>query len=262
MNQQTFDRIAATRRPDRGRQGSQRWHRLLFVHWEVPQEVLRPLVDPRLTLDDFEGRFFVGLVPFTMQRVRPYDWLPSMPTATTFGEINLRTYVHLDGQEPGVWFFSLDAHSSIAVQAARTLWHLPYFRSDMTCEDDGATVRWTSRRRWPRPQASDFSVSYRVGEPIPPPQPGSLEFFLAERYQFYTTRREMLLRARVYHVPYPLQLANEVQVSPSLLDAAGLPSSGPRTVDLFSPGVDVDIFSMETVSSEGASAAVNARAAS
>jgi hypothetical protein len=242
-----IDRVAATRRPQRQRQGSQRWHRLLFVHWEVPASVLRPLVDPRLTLDDFEGRYFVGIVPFTMQRVRPYDWLPSMPTATTFGEINLRTSVHLDGQEPGVWFFSLDAHSSLAVAAARTLWHLPYFRSDMTCEDDGARVRWTSHRRWPSPTAADFSISYRVGASLPAPQPGSLEFFLAERYQFYTTRGRSLLRARVHHAPYPLHLAHDVEVNPALLDAAGLPSNGARTVDLFSPGVDVDIFSMETV---------------
>lgn len=240
-----IDRIGPTQRPARRRQGFQRWHRLLFVHWEVPLEVLRPRVDPRLSLDDFEGRYFVGLVPFTMQRVRPWDWAPSVPTATNFGEINLRTYVHLDGREPGVWFFSLDAMSSLAVLAARTLWHLPYFRSDIACEDDGERVRWRSRRHWPRPQAADFEASYRIGPAISPPAPGSLEFFLAERYQFYTTRGAALLRARVHHPPYPLHRAEEVLVTPTLLDAAGLPTTGARTVDLFSPGVDVDIFSIE-----------------
>src|SRR6266571_7182003 len=104
-----MDRVAPTRKPAGRPQGSQRWHRLLFSHWELPAETLRPLVPTRLSLDGFEGHYYVGAVSFTMQNVRPFRWAPPFPTATEFGEINLRTYVHLDGQEPGVYFFSLDA---------------------------------------------------------------------------------------------------------------------------------------------------------
>jgi uncharacterized protein YqjF (DUF2071 family) len=243
-----LERLAANRRPARPRQGSQRWDRLLFVHWEVPEAVLRPHVDARLSLDTFEGRCFVGFVAFTMQRVRPWQWLPPFPTATTFGEINLRTYVHLDGREPGVWFFSLDAHSALAVLAARALWHLPYFRSDIDSEADAdGTLRWRCRRRWPKPAAAELEARCRVGEALPPSTPGTLPFFLAERYQFYTARGRRLLRARVHHPPYLLHVAHDVQVSSTLLDAAGLPSTGARTVDLFSPGVDVDIFPIGAV---------------
>lgn len=248
LRMDAVERLAANRRPDRPRQGSQRWDRLLFVHWEVPAEVLRPLVDARLTLDTFEGRCLVGFVAFTMQRVRPWQWLPSFPTATTFGELNLRTYVHLDGREPGVWFFSLDAHSALAVLAARALWHLPYFRSDITHDHDASReLRWHCRRRWPRPSAAELTARCRVGDALPASVPGSLTFFLAERYQFYTTRGRQLLRGRVHHAPYPLHTAHDVEVSPALMDAAGLASTGARTVDLFSPGVDVDIFPIRPV---------------
>ena len=70
---------------------------------------------PRLTIDTFDGKAFVGVVAFTMQKVRPWSWLPGAPTATEFFEINVRTYVHLGGEEPGIVFFSLDATSSLAV---------------------------------------------------------------------------------------------------------------------------------------------------
>jgi uncharacterized protein YqjF (DUF2071 family) len=243
----SLERLAANRRPARSRQGSQRWDSLLFAHWEVPAEVVRPQVDPRLTLDTFDGRCFVGVVAFTMQRVRPWQWLPTFPTTRTFGEINVRTYVHLDGREPGVWFCSLDAGSTLAVLAARALWHLPYFRSKIASDDHDEQRCWRSVRRWPRPAAEPFSARCRVGEALPASKPGTLEFFLAERYQFYTTRGGRLLRGRVHHEPYPLHTAQDVEVTPSLLQAAGFPATGARTVDLFSPGVDVDIFAIETL---------------
>lgn len=240
-----MDRLAPTRRPERRAQGSQRWHELLFVHWEVPEAVLRPHVHARLALDHFEGRCFLGLVAFTMQAVRPYRWLPSFPTAREFGEINLRTYVHLDGQEPGVWFLSLDAASSLAVLAARALWRLPYFRSDLRVEARADQHRFSSRRLWPRPAAEPWSVSFDVGAPLEPAEPDSLEFFLTERYQFYAPASGgALLRARVHHAPYVLHHASAPDVPEALVQAAGL-SIGPRTRDYWSPGVDVEVFALE-----------------
>jgi uncharacterized protein YqjF (DUF2071 family) len=129
-----MDRAAPTHRPPGRAQGFQRWHRLLFTHWEVPETVLRPLVPSRLTLDMFDGRCYVGVVAFTMQNVRPTLWAPSIPSATEFGEINLRTYVHVDGTEPGVFFFSLDAGSRLVVWTARKFWGLPYHHADISIQ--------------------------------------------------------------------------------------------------------------------------------
>src|SRR3954466_998177 len=137
-----MDRISPRRRPPRRPLGLQRWHHLLLSHWEVPEPALRPLVPRRLSLDAFEGRLFVGVIAFTMQRVRPLRWAPPVPTAREFHEINVRTYVHLDGEEPGIYFFSLDAGSSLAVAAARWGLRMPYFRSAFEHQDDGRQVRW------------------------------------------------------------------------------------------------------------------------
>ncbi len=238
-----MDRLSPTRRPHRPAQGTQRWHQLLFSHWEVDPTLLKPLVHERLTIDTFDGKAFVGVVAFTMQNVRPWSWLPSLPTATEFFEINVRTYVHLDGHEPGIVFFSLDASSALAVLGARLFWGLPYYRSDIAFSNG-----WRADRRWPRgAPMRGFSASFEVGESLPKSRDGSLEFFLAERYQFYArTRSGGLRRARVYHPPYPLHAVTRCDVTPAFLAPLSL-TAGPRTPDFFSPGVDVEVFSLEDV---------------
>jgi uncharacterized protein YqjF (DUF2071 family) len=221
-------------------QGTQSWRHLLFSHWEVPVEVLRPKIHPRLSIDTFEGRAFVGVVAFAMRAVKPFGF--AVPTATNFFEINLRTYVTVEGREPGVVFFSLDANSTLATLGARSLWHMPYHRARISYEQG----RWTCDRRWPGPPMRGFRAEVEVGEPLPPSQPGSLEFFLAERYQFYAG--QPLRRGRIRHSPYPLHAVKSANVNGALLEAAGLPSAGARTPDYFSQGVDVEMFALEKVS--------------
>jgi uncharacterized protein YqjF (DUF2071 family) len=238
------DRLAPSRRPAGRSQGFQRWDGLLFLHWQVPEVVLRPLVDRRLELDDLDGHLYVGLVSFTMAGVRPFLPLPAFPTAARFGEINLRTYVHRGGREPGVYFFSLDAASSLVVLGARAGWGLPYYRAHVGLEADGPRRGWRSARRWPHGPAR-HAVRCSVGARLPPPPVGSLPFFLTERYQFYAPRGDALLRARVHHAPYVLHEARDVEVETELLAAAGLPATGARTPDWYSPGVDVDVYAVE-----------------
>lgn len=238
------DRLAPTRRPARPAQGTQRWHELLFSHWEVDAAALKPLVHPRLTIDTFDGKAYLGVVAFTMQKVQPWSWLPRVPTASEFFEINVRTYVHLDGGEPGIVFFSLDATSTLAVLAARAMWGLPYHRSRISCANG-----WSCERVWPAPAMTGFRASFTVGSPLPPSQPGSLEFFLAERYQFYAAGRGgRLRRARVFHPPYPLhEVHGGAEVTPALLAPLGVKHEAQRIADLYSPGVDVEIFPLEDV---------------
>jgi hypothetical protein len=47
----------------------QRWHDLLFAHWPLPAESVRPLIPPELELDTFDGQAWVGVIPFWMSRV-------------------------------------------------------------------------------------------------------------------------------------------------------------------------------------------------
>lgn len=259
---QLAERIAFTQRPSGRAAGAQRWRSLSFLHWDVPADVLRPLLPARLTLDTFEGRAYVGLVPFTMRDVRPLSWAPGVPGARHFHETNVRTYVHLDGKAPGVWFFSLDAASALAVFAARTFWHLPYHRADMAlslegptasdsvglpCATTGTRVVYRSTRTGPPPLPAQLDAHTDVGESLGAAEPGSLRYFLAERYVLYAERGGTLLSGRVHHAPYPLHAASVTLTEESLLAAGGIPTTGARTEALFSPGVDVEVFDLAAV---------------
>ncbi|MDQ3247753.1 MAG: DUF2071 domain-containing protein, partial [Chloroflexota bacterium] len=127
---------------------TQSWHDLLFAHWPVAPEMMRPLLPPQLELDIFDGAAWVGVVPFRMSGVRP-RWLPALQGLSAFPELNVRTYVksrNAAHPKPGVYFFSLEAANPVAVWLARTLFKLPYFNAAMRLKDDGRTIDYTSRR--------------------------------------------------------------------------------------------------------------------
>src|SRR5690606_38103898 len=115
--------------------GSMIWDDLLFEHWRVPRELLRPLVPSALEIDTFDGSAWIGVVPFLMRGVR-LRGTPPLPWVSRFPELNVRTYVTFGGR-PGVWFFSLDAAQPLAVWAARRSFHLDYRHAAMTCEREG-----------------------------------------------------------------------------------------------------------------------------
>lgn len=240
-----MDRMAPARRPNDRPAGFQRWRTLAFLHWEVPVEVIAAQLPRDLSVDTFEGKAWVGVVPFTMKDVSPW-WAPSVPGISNFHELNVRTYVHAGGV-PGVWFFSLDAAASIAVIAARTGWHLPYHRAAMEMEVTGDEVRYTSRRLWPGPKPAELSLRYRIGESLGEAVPGTFEHFLAERYVLFADQGSGLASGTVHHRPYPLHRAEVIELSQSMVAVNGLGEvSGPPHI-LYSPGVDVDVFALKKI---------------
>ena len=184
----------------------QSWHELAFMHWRVSVEALRPHVPASLPIDEADGSAWLGLVPFEMRNVRP-RWLPAVPGLSFFPELNLRTYVTL-GNRAGVFFFSLDAANPIAVEIARTLFHLPYQNATMECLVRDGTVDYGSTRTDTRGAAAYFRAIYRpVGAPFIAPK-DSLEYFLTARYCLYTTDpRGKVLRAEIHHPPWQLRRA-------------------------------------------------------
>ncbi len=241
-----MDRESPKRRPDGPRAAFHRWKKLCFVHWEVPAATLRPLVHPRLSIDTFEGRAFVGLVPFTMEDIQ-LRHLPRWPGMTNFHETNVRTYVHLDGASPGVWFLSLDAASRLCVLGARATYHLPYHFADMSLEEEGSTRTYRSTRAWPGPTPGDLEATFAIGAPIGHASPGTLEDFLCERYLLYSEKGGRLFRGQVHHSPYPLASAEIERLDETLTRAAGVEVAGSPVSVLASPGVDVDVFAIEEV---------------
>jgi uncharacterized protein len=199
------------------------WRKLLFMHWPVPPESIRSLIPPRLTVDTFDGSAYVALVPFTMTGIR-WSYTPKTPWMSSFHEFNVRTYVHLDGREPGVWFFSLDAARLAAVWTARTFFSLPYHHAKMRLEAKDDRIVYSTRRFSPSKGRGFFEGVYGWGDALPRSTPGSLEYFLTERYCLYSaSRRGAINRARVWHDPWPLREGRIFDFESDLLEVAGIP---------------------------------------
>lgn len=198
---------------------AQTWHDLLFAHWPMDPAVMRSLVPSALPLDTYEGRCWIGVVPFHMSHIHARG-LPPFPGISTFPEINVRTYVTLDGK-PGVYFFSLDAASRLAVWAARTFYHLPYFHAGMAAHAEEGWIVYSSRRF---AGSAEFRGRYRPLRPVEFRVKGSLEHWLTERYCLYTTHAGHVYRAEIHHQPWPLQDAEcEIETN-SMVEAAGIPA--------------------------------------
>ena len=231
-----IDRIAPTRRPIGKNDGTQIWESLLFCHWEVSAAALRDLVPPELKIDTFDGKAYIATVPFRMRAIRP-RWLPSA-LAFNFFETNVRTYV-VHNNRPGVYFFSLDASSRLAVWAARTGWALPYYFATMAGSQRDGSYVYESRRDSGVQHFVEFQKSNRIG--VSPP--GTLEHFLFERYLLFVKRRQKILVGQVHHSPYEVFDAKIKRMEGGLIRAAGIDLSD-ELPDLahFSPGVSVEVF--------------------
>ncbi len=160
-----------------------RWRGLLFAHWPVDADVLRPLVPAGLEIDTYEGRAYLGIVPFGMEDVAPRG-LPALPGVSAFPEVNVRTYVR-HGDLDGIWFLSLDAASRLAVEGARAAFHLPYFHASMSMQRRGPDVIYHSERRDRRGPAAILDGWYRPNGPVVPAAPGSLEDWLTARFRLF-----------------------------------------------------------------------------
>ena len=238
------DRLSIRERPANSPIMYQSWGNLLFMHWQMPAEALRRLIPGRLSIDTFDGKAWVGLTPFTIRDARPI-FMPPLPWLSDFHELNVRTYVHLDGA-PGVWFFSLDANSKAAVIGARTFFHLPYYNAHISLNSRDNTVAYGSTREGAETPA-DFEATWTVGADLPQPPPDSLDFFLVERYCLYTFDGGKLYLCRIFHKPWPLQQASLSTYKSSMMEANGLPS--PVGDPLLHSGgpVNVEIWSLEEV---------------
>jgi len=215
--------------PDRPWVMTQSWHDLLFAHWPVDARTLRERVPAGLELDRWEGQAWVGVVPFDMTNVAP-RFVPSVPGISAFPELNVRTYVTLGGK-PGVYFFSLDAESAIAVGLARARLQLPYFTASMdVSREEGWVDYWSERHASEDAGAAEFEGRYRPVGPVTHPERGSLEYFLTERYCLYNVDAAFKpYRLEIHHPRWPLQAAEAEIVTNTMADAAGirLPSMAP-----------------------------------
>lgn len=200
----------------------QKWGKLLFMHWRIDPAVLRPLIPAPLEIDTFDGSAWIGVVPFTMWDIRA-SFLPAIPGTSAFHELNVRTYVYHEGV-PSVLFLSLDAANRLAVWGARMFYHLPYFNARMSLSQTGDTISYSSVRKDGRGAPAELQATWNIGQPLPQTVPGSLEFFLTERYCLDCEHNGKLYRARIHHQPWPLQTAELTTLESSMIEAQGLPT--------------------------------------
>ncbi|GAC1446075.1 MAG: DUF2071 domain-containing protein [Pyrinomonadaceae bacterium] len=190
-----------------------KWHDLLFAHYPVRAETLRPLIPTALEIDTFDGWAWIGVVPFRMTGVRP-RYLPALKCTSDFSEINLRTYVKTSDRS-GVWFFSLDATNRIAVRIARTWYGLPYFDARINFERAEDTIQYHSRRVHRGAAPAEFDASYKpIGLPFKA-EPHTLEHWLTERYCLYSSnRRKQVGYGDIHHAQWSLQHAEaEIRIN-------------------------------------------------
>jgi uncharacterized protein YqjF (DUF2071 family) len=201
------------------------WTDLAFLHWRVDAELLRAHLPRGLVLDTFEGEAWLGVVPFLMTGVRA-RMAPPLPFVSEFLELNVRTYV-VSEEKPGVWFFSLDAASRLAVRTARRVFHLPYFDARMSLEREGPAIGYRSVRTHRGAPKARFHATYQASERA---SRTPLERWLTERYCLYAQGADgRLFRGDIHHEPWPLRTgtARLEELDMTRLVGLALPDEGP-----------------------------------
>jgi uncharacterized protein YqjF (DUF2071 family) len=228
--------------PDRPWSVAMRWHDLLFAHWPVRAEVLRPMIPAALEIDTWDGWAWIGIVPFRMTGVRP-RLLPSA-CGLAFPELNVRTYVKGCGKT-GVWFFSLDASNRLAVRAARAWYRLPYYDAAMEVQHVANGVKYCSRRIHRGASPAELQMEYRPTSDVFHAQPGTIEHWLIERYCLYAEKHPGQVGCGdIHHLPWPLQTAEAEIGKSTMLEALGIPTPKEKPLLHFARELDVVAWSV------------------
>lgn len=234
--------------------GYQRWSLLTFLHWRVDAESIQRLLPGNLEVDTFDGSAWLGVIPFSMERVRPW-WAPPVPWISWFLETNVRTYVRTRDGKSGVWFFSLDANQPVAVEIATRFWNLPYKHATMDLQVSSNTDSTQKRLDYSGQRHQHPDLSWAISASIDSANAataaaGTLEEFLVERYTlFCQDRREQLYSGQVHHTPYQLCPVNHVTCTQTLTKPVipQLDQHRPPDHAAVSLGVDVRVSPLRRV---------------
>ncbi|MEV6318138.1 DUF2071 domain-containing protein [Streptomyces sp. NPDC051776] len=219
---------------------SQWWTDVTFLHWPADPASVAPLLPHGTRPDLFEGRTYVGLVPFRMERVA-IGRRPALPYLGTFPETNVRLYSVDERGRRGVVFLSLDAARLLPVLAGRAGFRLPYRWSSMRISRSGNRITYTGRRpafarRRTGGRAGAYRVRIEVGEQIG--EPTGLETFLTARWGLHVDWFGRTLHLPNAHPTWPLRTATLLGLEEEVIASAGLPApAGPPCSVLYAPGV-------------------------
>lgn len=225
---------------------AQSWQRLLFVHYRVPFDALREKIPPQLEIDTYAGEAWISIVPFLMNHVHLRN-SPAFPTTGYFPELNVRTYVKYK-DKAGVWFFSLDAASWLAVWIARLTYRLPYFHANMSIEQQDDTITYKSTRTHRNSTQAEFHTIYRPTAPVNNYANDSLDRWLSDRYVLYAGNHKQVYVGHINHIQWGLQPAEAEFVQDDMAKAAGIPLLDTQPLLHYVHQLDVIAWAIEPVS--------------
>lgn len=198
MDQASQSSNASRQRPTGRSILTQRWENLFFYHWEYDASEIQKRLPVGLTVDTFEGKAYLSIVGFRMTDIRPYG-LPAVPGLSALNELNVRTYVRTVDGRSGIYFFSLDCDHWIAVKIAQLAFGLNYQSAEIGFNPKENPQRFTCRRR---KYQSVATFAWELTGHSTSAAAGTIEFFLLERYIFFTFKNNRLTMGRVHHAPY------------------------------------------------------------
>ncbi|HWO97815.1 MAG TPA: DUF2071 domain-containing protein [Bacillus sp. (in: firmicutes)] len=224
----------------------QTWSNLLFLHWPIPPETLRPYIPPSLQIDTFDRSAWLGIVVFVMDGIYPRG-LSTVSVTPKFPEINVRTYVHCNGK-PGVYFMSLDVADRASLTIAKRWFRLPYHSAQMSFQKEGQTFHCQSIRKGKTKAPIRFDGKYTPLSEAYFPEKESLDHWLTERYCLYSTdHRANIYCGEIHHRPWPLQKAATDICINTLFSPFNFNLDGINPISHFSIGVDTLIWNIQKV---------------
>lgn len=179
----------------------QEWNNAIFLHWQIPADVIQSLIPKGLQLDIIDGKTWISVVAFTMEKIRPRN-LPALTAISNFHEINLRAYVFRDNK-PGVYFLNIEAQKIISVLIAKSLSGLPYGKADISRTKKEDLFTYVSKNKL---KNFNLELSYKIEEG--PYKKSNLDVWLTERYCLYINKNGSLFRYDIHHEEWNIKRIN------------------------------------------------------
>lgn len=173
-----------------------RWSHVCILSFPVPAELLQPRVPKGIELDTSRGQAFVSFVAFQFQKTR----VLGLPWPWDFAEINLRYYIHRQGERGVVFIREFVPHRLVA-WSARTIYNEPYLAAPIASRIDETAERITAEYVLTY-QSRSYTLSVTGKKPAETRPESSVEHFFKEHHWGYNTGRKG--QTQVYRVEHPV----------------------------------------------------------
>jgi len=205
----------------------QEWNNAIFLHWQVDLTELKKFVPKELEIDLFEGKPWVSMVAFTMEKMRPKNMI-SFPPISNFDEINIRTYVKYKGKT-GVYFLSIEGGSIVSCKLAKGISELPYRYSKIKREENSFNSSNTDFN-------DELKIEYIIGEKVS--KKDKIDKWLTERYALFQDTESSINAFEIHHVEWPINNINIEKINLNYSKFEKLINNNPDKAQ-YSKGVDV-----------------------